>query len=84
VDCHADDMKQVIRLEQRDKENTDRLSLDHSLLNLNHFQPKNHLMESLYKLKNADDHFCQLSVTHIMTKTKELKFRKIGAKLKER
>ena len=43
-------------------------------------------MESLYKLKNADDHFRQLSTTHDMTKNERIEIQKKveEAKLKER
>ena len=32
VDCHVDDMKQVVRLGQRDRENTDRQNVSRPLL----------------------------------------------------
>jgi len=57
VDCHVDDMKQVVRLRQRDRENTDRQKVSRPLLiKFKLYTTKTQLMESLYKLKNADDH----------------------------
>ena len=65
---------------------TDRPTSDQSLLNSDPMQQKNQVMESLYKRKNANAHFQQLSVTHDMTKMKDLKSRKKveEAKQKER
>jgi len=87
VDCHLDDMKQVVRLGQRDRENTDRQNVSRPLLiEFKSYTTKNQLMESLYKLKNADDHFRQLSITHDMTKNERIEIQKKveEAKLKER
>ena len=69
VDCHPEEIKQVTRLGQRNRETTDRSTTSRPvLIEFRSYTTKNQVMESLYKLKNAIEHFRQISVTHDMTK----------------
>ena len=56
----------MIRLGQRDRETNDRQTSSRQILVefRSYTCTKNQVMESLYKLKNANAHFRQLSVTH--------------------
>jgi len=65
VDCRPEDIKQIIRLGQRDRANNDSRA---TIIEFRSYSTKNQVMESLYKLKNANAHFRQLSVTNDMTK----------------
>ena len=85
VDCRVEDLKQVFRLGQRNRENNDRqTNIRPILIEFRPYATKNQVMESLYKLKNANAHFQQLSVTHNMTKMKDLKSRKKSRKQNRR
>ena len=65
VDCGPEDIKQVIRLGQRNRVNNDgHTTIRPILIKLRSYATKNQVMESLCKLKNANAHFRQLlSVT---------------------
>jgi len=77
VDCHPEEIKQVTRLGQRNRETTDRPTTSRPLLiEFRSYTTKNQVMESLYKLKNANAHFRQLSVTHDMTKIERSEIQK--------
>ena len=66
VDCAAEDIRKVVRLGQRDRDNTDRNRP--VLIEFRQYSAKNQTMEFLYKLKNAPAHLHNLSVTHDLTK----------------
>ena len=87
VDCRVEDLKQVFRLGQRNRTNNDRqTNIRPILIEFRSYATKNQVMESLYKLKNANAHFQQLSVTHDMTKNERSEIQKKveEAKQKER
>jgi len=87
VDCRPEDIKQIIRLGQRDRANNDsRATIRPVLIEFRSYSTKNQVMESLYKLKNANAHFRQLSVTNDMTKNESSESQKKveEAKQKER
>jgi len=86
VDCRPDDIKQVIRLGQRNRTNSDGpTTIRPVLVEFRSYTTKNQVMESLYKLKNAKAHFRQLSETHDMTKNErsEIQIKVDEAKQKE-
>lgn len=77
VDCHPEEIKQVTRLGQRNRETTDRSTTSRPvLIEFRSYTTKNQVMESLYKLKNANEHFRQISVTHDMTKIERSEIQK--------
>ena len=77
VDCRPEDIKQVIRLGQRDRETNERQTSSRPILiEFRSYTTKNQVMESLYKLRNANAHFRQLSVTHDMTKMERSEIQK--------
>lgn len=77
VDCRPEDIKQVIRLGQRDRTNNDSHTTTRPvLIEFRSYATKNQVMESLYKLKNANAYFRQLSVTHDMTKNERSEIQK--------
>jgi len=67
----------VFRLGQRDRVNNDRqTTIIPILIKFRSYVTKNQVMESLYKLANANRHIQQLSVTHDMTKNERSKIQK--------
>jgi len=82
VDCTAEDIKKVIRLGQRDRQNTDRCRP--VLIEFRQYSTKNQTMEFLYKLKDAPAHLHNLSVTHDLTKNEREEIKTKVEEAKER
>lgn len=65
ADVQEEDLKSVFRIGKKDSNSSCRPLL----VQLRERSVKNKIMESLFKLKNADDKFKRVSITHDLTKT---------------
>lgn len=79
VDCVAEDIKKVVRLGRLSND-----SVRPVLLEFRQYSTKNQTMESLYKLKDADEDLHQLSITHDLTKKEREEIRAKVQEAKER